>query len=141
MIYDGEPVAPADLQYDTLGAADVPDMMALVKLTEPGPFAARTVELGTYIGIRSGGQLIAMAGERMCFPGFTEVSAVCTHPDHRGRGHGSALVRTLLRAIRHRGETPFLHIFSDNVRARALYQALGFSLSRALFVTVLKREA
>jgi len=116
-------------------------MMALVKLTEPGPFAARTVELGTYIGIRSGGQLIAMAGERMRFPGFTEVSAVCTHPDHRGRGHGSALVRTLLRAIRHRGETPFLHIFSDNVRARALYQALGFSLSRALFVTVLKREA
>jgi ribosomal protein S18 acetylase RimI-like enzyme len=108
-------------------------------LTKPGPFAQRTIVLGSYVGIRSGDQLVAMAGERMRFDGFTEISAVCTHPDHRGRGHAVLLVSALMRSILARGETPFLHIFSDNTSAAALYRKLGFTYRRSLTVTVLKR--
>jgi hypothetical protein len=108
-------------------------------LTKPGPFAARTIELGSYIGVRSGSHLVAMAGERMRFDGFTEISAVCTHPDHRGRGHARLLVRALMRDIVARGETPFLHIYSENAGAAALYRGLGFRYLRSLTVTVLKR--
>jgi ribosomal protein S18 acetylase RimI-like enzyme len=126
-------------EHVVLAEADVPQMMQLVELTQPGPFAARTIVLGSYIGVRKGGQLIAMAGERMRFDGFTEISAVCTHPDHRGRGHASFLVSTLTHAILQRGETPFLHLFSDNTGAAALYRKLGFAFRRTLAVTVLKR--
>lgn len=123
-----------------LTPADVPEMMRLVELTEPGPFAPRTIALGSYIGIRSAGELIAMAGERMKFDGFTEISAVCTHPAHRGRGLASLLARTLMRQILERGETPFLHVFSTNAGAARLYEKLGFARRRSIAVTVLKRE-
>ena len=139
MIYEGGEPPPAGDEYETLTPDDVAGMMQLAKLTQPGPFAVRTIELGSYVGVRSGGQLDAMAGERMRFDGFTEISAVCTHPDHRGRGHASALVRALMRNILDRGETPFLHIFSDNTRAGALYRQLGFLRRRSLTVTILKR--
>jgi predicted GNAT family acetyltransferase len=123
-----------------LTSDDVPEMMRLVELTQPGPFAPRTIALGSYIGIRSAGALIAMAGERMKFDGYTEISAVCTHPDHRGRGLASLLARTLMRQILERGETPFLHVYSDNASAAALYEKLGFAHRRSIGVTVLKRE-
>jgi len=139
MVYEGSTPMPVDDGHATLTPADVPEMMRLVELTKPGPFFVRTIELGSYIGIRSGGQLVAMAGERMRFGGFTEISAVCTRPDHRGRGHASVLVRTLMRDILDRGETPFLHIFSDNTQAASLYGQLGFARRRSLTVTVLKR--
>jgi predicted GNAT family acetyltransferase len=132
-------VSAPEAEFLRLTEADVPDMMALVKLTDPGPFAARTVLLGEYLGVRSGGSLIAMAGERMKFPGFTEVSAVCTHPEHRGRGLAETLVRTLMRHILARGEVPFLHIFSENAAAGALYKKLGFTHRRSLVVSVLKK--
>ena len=138
-VFDKPAPSAGDVEFSVLTDADVPDMMALVKLTDPGPFAARTVALGEYLGVREGGQLIAMAGERMKFPGFTEISAVCTHPEHRGRGLADALVRTLMRNILGRGEVPFLHIFSDNDAARALYVKLGFARRRSLVVSVLKR--
>jgi len=134
----GEVAAPRE-EVVRLIDADVPEMMALAKLTEPGPFAVRTIALGDYLGIRSGGRLAAMAGERMKFPGFTEISAVCTHPEHRGRGLAEALVRMLMRNILLRGEVPFLHIFSDNAAAHALYVKLGFTHRRSLVVSVLKR--
>lgn len=139
MVYDGRPPSPPTDDYLHLTATDVPEMMQLVELTNPGPFAKRTIELGTYIGIRSGGQLVAMAGERMKFDGFTEISAVCTHPDHRRRGLSSLLVRALVQSILDRGETPFLHIYSDNDRAASLYGHLGFARRRTLTVTVLRR--
>jgi ribosomal protein S18 acetylase RimI-like enzyme len=140
MVYEAIHAPPSDDAHIALAPADVPDMMRLVELTQPGPFEARTIALGAYIGIRAGGKLVAMAGERMRFPGFTEISAVCTHPDHRRRGHSSALVRALMRNIIDRGETPFLHIFSDNFAAGSLYEHLGFSHRRTLTVTVLKRQ-
>lgn len=123
---DAEP-APEAVR---LGPADVPEILGLVALTQPGPYLPRTVELGTYLGIRHGGQLIAMAGERLHPPGWTEISAVCTHPDHRGRGLATRLVRAVAAGIRERRETPFLHASADNTGAIRLYESIGFTLRR-----------
>ena len=112
-----------------LTPADVPEMLHLAELTKPGPFAARTIALGSYVGIRSGGRLVAMAGERI-IDGFTEISAVCSHPDYRARGFSSLLVITLMRQILERSETPFLHVFDYNTSATALYRKLGFPRQR-----------
>lgn len=116
----------AGVPYLTLGASDVPDMLALVGRTKPGPFLTRTVELGTYIGVREGGELVAMAGERMHPPGFTEISAVCTDESQRGRGIASELIRVIVAGIRARGETPFLNLTIENEPAYRVYDALGF---------------
>ena len=139
MVNEQGRAAPFCEEYVNLTPADVPAMMQLTELTKPGPFSERTIVLGSYIGIRSGGKLVAMAGERMRFDGFTEISAVCTHPDHCRRGRASLLVSALMRNIISRGETPFLHIYSDNARAAALYTKLGFKHRRSITVTILKR--
>jgi len=122
-----------------LGDADAADMLALATLTDPGPFLARTHVMGDYFGVRAEGRLIAMAGERMRFPGYTEVSAVCTHPDFRGRGYGTRLMAHVMRAIRARGETPFLHAWKTNESAIRLYESIGFKHRRDLHVTVLRK--
>jgi predicted GNAT family acetyltransferase len=114
-------------------------MMALVEMAQPGPFAAGTYRLGTYLGIRVDGRLAAMAGERMRLDGYTEISAVCTHPDFRGRGYPSELIGALSNAILDRGELPFLHVFDDNLAASALYRKLGFTLRETIELTVLHR--
>ena len=123
----------------TLGAADVPAMMELTKLTRPGPFTPRTHELGTFLGIRVDGQLVAMAGERMKPANYTEMTAVCVHPDYRGRGYAQMLLGAVSRQIVARGETPFLHVFSDNAAAIALYRRQGMEIRRRIFVTALGR--
>jgi GNAT superfamily N-acetyltransferase len=115
-----------------LDADDVPEMLALVERTRPGPFARRTIELGEYLGVRHEGALIAMAGERIHPEGYTEISGVCTDADHRGRGLASQLVRALAHGIRSRGETPFLHLTTENETAYRVYDALGFE-TRAHF--------
>ncbi|MDE2583642.1 MAG: GNAT family N-acetyltransferase [Rhodospirillales bacterium] len=120
-----------------LGPADAPEMAGLAVLTEPGPFAPRTGELGRYLGIRAGGRLVALAGERLRLDGFTEISAVCTHPDHRGRGHAAGLVVSLGRSILARGDVPFLHVREGNHAAIGLYRRLGFSVRRRLHLAVL----
>jgi len=109
----------------SLTVADVPEMLMLTKLTKPGPFSTRTHEMGDYLGIRRDGILAAMAGERLRLPGYTEISAVCTHPDHLGHGYATALVTTLMEKICNRGETPILHVRPEN-RAIELYKHLGF---------------
>jgi ribosomal protein S18 acetylase RimI-like enzyme len=124
-----------------LTPADAPEMLALAQLTKPGPFGLRTRELGTYLGIRREGRLAAMAGERLRVPGFTEISAVCTHPDHLGRGHAAALMTTLMERIQRRGEVPFLHVREDNTRAIALYQRLGFTRRVLLHFAVVQKPA
>jgi predicted GNAT family acetyltransferase len=111
-----------------LGDNDVPEMLDLVARTRPGPFLPRTVELGRYLGIRRGGALVAMAGERLHPPGWSEISAVCTDPAHRGQGLASRLVRAVVALIRERGELPFLHAAADNTNALRLYESMGFRL-------------
>ncbi|OKO76335.1 acyltransferase [Bradyrhizobium sp. NAS80.1] len=129
-----------DAEIVSLGAADVPAMMALTALTKPGPFAPRTHELGTFLGIRAGGELVAMAGERMKPGNFTEMTAVCVHPDHRGRGYAQALLAAIARQIEARGEIPFLHVLSNNASAIALYQRQGMTIRRSLHVTALMKQ-
>lgn len=122
-----------------LGSAESPEMLELTALTKPGPFGARTHELGAYVGIRGGGKLVAMAGERLKVPGFTEVSAVCTHPEHTGRSYARILTSEIIHRIRQRNETPFLHVRLDNARAIALYELLGFRSRKLLHFAVLRR--
>jgi ribosomal protein S18 acetylase RimI-like enzyme len=126
------PGAPPRPEVRPLGPDDVGAMLELVALTEPGPFEARTIELGDYFGVMDGDRLVAMAGERMRFPGYTEISAVCTHPDARGRGLASRLTRRVADGIRDRGETPVLHVRRDNEAARRVYERLGFSVRRTI---------
>ncbi|WP_280425536.1 GNAT family N-acetyltransferase [Nocardia carnea] len=109
-----------------LGAESVPEMLDLIARTQPGPFRPRTHELGTYLGIREHGRLVAMAGERLRPPGWTEVSAVCTAPEARGRGYAARLIGELVARIVTRGERPFLHVVETNAGAIALYERLGF---------------
>jgi ribosomal protein S18 acetylase RimI-like enzyme len=123
-----------------LSGADVPEMLALVAETEPGPFLARTVELGNYLGIRRGGALVAMAGERFHLDGWTEISAVCTRPDHRGQGLAAQLMGALIAGIQRRSERAFLHVMSTNTGAIRLYEALGFRVRQQATLTVVTRE-
>ena len=126
----------ADPEAVRLGLADVPEMLALTGRTKPGPFLSRTVEMGTYLGIRRGGVLVAMAGERLHPPGWTEISAVCTDPAWRGHGLASRLVLAVAAGIRARGEIPFLHALASNVTAIRLYEELGFRLRRRVVFSV-----
>jgi len=128
---------PVDFEIQRLGDADSPRMVALAALTAPGPFFSRTHELGEFVGVKVDGQLVAMAGERLRPEGFTEVSGVCAHPDHRGKGYAAKLMLHVAHAIQARGETPFLHSFADNTSAIALYQALGFRFRCEQVLTML----
>jgi predicted GNAT family acetyltransferase len=122
-----------------LASEDAPEMVELAELTKPGPFGLRTHELGTYVGIRCEGKLVAMAGERLKVAGYTEVSAVCTHPDHTGKGYAAVLMREIMRGISQRRETPFLHVRRDNTRAVALYGRLGFRTRCTVHYAVLRK--
>jgi ribosomal protein S18 acetylase RimI-like enzyme len=137
--FDGSALTGApDAEAVPLGRSDVPEMLDLVRRTEPGPFADRTVELGTYLGIRRNGVLAAMAGERMHPPGWTEISAVCTDPAFRGQGLASRLVSAIVAGIRERGERPFLHTSATNTTAIRLYETLGFILRREMSFRVIR---
>ena len=128
----GRPVA-----FEPLGEADAAAMLALATLTVPGPFFERTHRLGDFVGVKVDGRLVAMAGERMKPEGFTEVSGVCTHPDHRGRGYAGALMRVVTQRILERGEQAFLHAYAANTGAIALYETLGFRVRTPVTYTVL----
>jgi GNAT superfamily N-acetyltransferase len=137
MVCEEPPPAQLNLSLRKLSEADIPEMLALTKLTEPGPFLPRTIELGAYFGIDEAGLLVAMAGERLKLTGYTEVSAVCTHPDFRGRGYGHALMSAVMAGVMSRGETPFLHVRTGNP-ALHLYQKLGFRVRAQLHLAVIK---
>jgi ribosomal protein S18 acetylase RimI-like enzyme len=126
------PVAPLKLE-----TTDVPEMLELAAVTEPGPFLPQTIQMGSYFGIRaSDGRLVAMAGERLQSTTFVEISAVCTHPEFRGRGHARALVTFLAARILAAGKTPFLHVKSEN-GAKEVYQKIGFRLRAEISLTVI----
>jgi predicted GNAT family acetyltransferase len=129
-----------DCSIVELGDTDAPEMVALAQLTEPGPFLPRTHTMGRFIGVRINGRLAAMAGERMRFPGFTEVSGVCTHPEFRGQGLARRLSSVVANAIQQRGEQPFLHAWTTNHAAIALYESMGFEFRTAVQVAVLTQQ-
>jgi ribosomal protein S18 acetylase RimI-like enzyme len=118
----------ADPEMVVLTETDVPEILDLVERTKPGPFAKRTIEMGHYLGIRRDGRLIAMAGERLRLPGWTEISAVCTDPDFRGQGLAARLTMAVAAGILGRGELPFLHAAATNTDAIRLYEGLGFQV-------------
>ena len=120
--------------------ADAAEMEALAAMTQPGPFFSRTRALGGFIGVRRDGRLIAMAGHRLKTDGFTEISAVCTHPDHRGQGLAGALMRRLAEAILADGEIPFLHARAAHETTIAFYRTLGFEARATMTYTVLSAE-
>ena len=145
MVHQGDLVSSANSSDPPsmveLSSGDAREMLALAELTQPGPFSIRTHELGMYLGIRCNGALAAMAGERLKIPGFTEVSAVCTHPDHTGRGYARILMTEVMRRIRSRGETAFLHVRQDNVRAIELYKRLGFAERVLLHLSIIRKNS
>lgn len=132
-----EHLTPGDSAFEIvkLTEADAPEMLALATLTKPGPFFVRTHRLGDFVGVKQGGRLAAMAGERLRLPGYTEVSAVCTHPDFRGRGYAAGLMSVVTQAIVARGEIPFLHVYDRNESAIRLYENLGWRRRRAVTVS------
>jgi GNAT superfamily N-acetyltransferase len=128
MVCEKPVLAEVKEEFVELTAADVPEMTELTTLTRPGPWRPQTIELGRYVEIKKDGKLAAMSGERMRVPGMTEVSAVCTHPEHTGHGYAAQLMSVIMRGIQQRGEGIFLHVRSDNARAIALYERLGFAM-------------
>jgi ribosomal protein S18 acetylase RimI-like enzyme len=131
------PTEPA-FEVVELGDADAAEMLALARLTEPGPFFERTHQLGDFVGVREAGRLVAMAGERLKLPGHTEVSAVCTHPEHRGRGYAAGLMSVVMRRIADRGEVAFLHAYDHNTGALKLYERLGYRRRRPVVVSFIE---
>jgi len=115
-----------------LNKEHIGEMVALAGLTKPGPFASRTIEFGYYHGIFEDGKLVAMTGQRMHVDKFSEVSAVCTHPDYLGKGYATALTQHQLNLIYEQGYQPFLHTRGDNDRAIQVYERLGFEISRPM---------
>jgi len=134
--------APDDEAADAvrLDARHAAQALELARLTRPGPFGPRTIELGEYFGFFEGQRLVAMAGERMHAGPLREISGVCTHPDHQGRGLARRLMTRLIRRQAQRDETPFLHVMDTNSGAQALYRRLGFRAHREGAVRVVSRQ-
>jgi len=140
MVWNGSVPPPMKHRIEDLDISNIDEMLGLVELTKPGPFLRRTPELGSYLGIREAGELAAMAGERLRPSGYTEISAVCTHPEYRGRGYAGFLVSALIEKITKRDEIPFLHVRVENVDAIRLYEKLGFKTRRIMNIAILKKE-
>lgn len=129
----GHPIVP-------LNKHNVEEMVQLARLTKPGPFDTRTIEFGNYFGIFENGKLASMTGQRLHVPGFTEISAVCTHPTHLGKGHAALLLQHQLDLINKSGQSPFLHVRADNERAIALYNRLGFRVRGPMNFYFMRRK-
>ncbi len=119
---------------------DIDEMIALTKLTQPGPFRDRTIDYSGYIGIKTDGRLQAMAGHRLHMTGYTEISTVCTHPDSQGKGYAKQLLTLTAKSILSRNETPFLHTWERNSHAIEVYKKLGFKQRKLLTVASIKRK-
>lgn len=134
--FNGKPA-----QIVRLVEKDIPAMLELTTLTKPGPFSERTIDFGNYVGIFDNQKLVAMAGERLHLPNYSEVSAVCTHPDYVGRGYAALLVYHLTQQILKSGKSAFLHVRQDNERAIQLYQGIGFEIRTDMYFAVMKPKA
>jgi predicted GNAT family acetyltransferase len=134
------PIEYEEMEFEILTPVDVPQMMELVELTKPGPFSPRTIEMGEYIGVKVDGKLVAMGGERMKPEGHIEISAICTHPEHRGKGYAKAITGALTNMVLERGETPFLYVIANNTPAIKLYEKLGYKTRRTIRAAGMMRK-
>jgi len=141
MVLPAELVPPAStIEILPLSNDHAPEMVALTDLAFPGFFRSRTCEMGSYFGIRSNGQLIAMGGERLTLEGYPEISGICTHPDHRGKGYAESLIWHLVRNHRREGLVSWLHVSATNQRAIDLYRRMGFTEVRRVTLNLVSRE-
>lgn len=124
------PDGDVDPRVVELGRGDDAAMLDLATRTRPGPFFARTAQLGTFLGVRDGDDLVAMAGQRLHPGGWVEISAVCTDERARGRGLAAVLVAAQVARTAADGGRAFLHVVDTNTAARALYARLGFTERR-----------
>lgn len=139
MVAHGPVQPPADARIVRLGPEDARDMLDLATLTKPGPFTVRAQDFGPFWGIRSGGRLVAMAGQRLGQVGFRELSGVCTHPDVRGQGLGRLLSLFGMERIREAGDVPYLHAYATNAAAIGLYESIGFRLRTTMNMAVIRK--
>jgi ribosomal protein S18 acetylase RimI-like enzyme len=139
-VFEGDSIGELPSFHPTLLEREhVGQMIELAALTKPGPFGPRTIEFGHYYGVFEKGELIAMTGQRLHIENFTEISAVCTHPDHLGKGYATALVQHQVNLILNHQQIPFLHVRADNQRAIAVYERLGFKVQGAMNFYLLKK--
>lgn len=136
----GKPMQTEFREVIQLSEIHINEMVQLAKLTKPGPFGSRTIDFGYYFGIFEKEQLVAMTGQRLHVQNYTEISAVCTHPDHTGKGYAYNLLQHQLQLILQQDQQPFLHVREDNQRAIALYQRLGFTISRPMNFYFMQKE-
>lgn len=139
MIAEGPPQAVADERIVRLGPADAQEMFDLATLTKPGPFTLRAQDFGPFWGIRSGGRLVAMSGQRLGQVGFRELSGVCTHPEVRGQGLGRLMSLYGMERIREVGDVPYLHAYATNTVAIGLYETIGFRLRATMNLAVMRK--
>jgi len=139
-VYGGSEIKNDFPEIKPLSEKHADEMVQLAKLTKPGPFAKRTIEFGAYHGIFDKEKLVAMTGQRLHAENYTEISAVCTHPDYTGKGYAYALLQQQLQIIQQQGQKPFLHVREDNKRAIALYERMGFVVSGTMIFYFFRRE-
>jgi ribosomal protein S18 acetylase RimI-like enzyme len=141
MVLPPEIELPApDPEVRSLDGSHAAEMVALTDIAFPGFFRRRTCEMGAYFGIYSDRQLVSMGGERLRFPGYSELSGICTHPAHRGQGHAARMLLHLARLERSRGIVPWLHVTATNRNAVDLYLRLGFETVRLIKLSQLARR-
>ena len=115
-----------------LGSGHIPQMLALARMTNPGPFDSRTIEFGHYHGFFDNHKLIAMAGQRLHIFNNMEISAVCTDPGYLGNGYAHHLLLYHLHRIKASSGIPFLHVRYDNERAIKVYERVGFEARKEI---------
>ena len=135
-----KPVTNPEIIIRKLVNEDVSMMLELTSITKPGPFYERTIEFGNYIGIFNNDRLVAMAGDRLSLNGYTEVSAICTHPDHLGKGYASYLITRASERIIAEGNIPFLHVRTDNLRAVEVYKKMGFNIRADIYFAIFRKR-
>ena len=114
-------------------------LVQLVNMVQPGYFKEGTVKMGDYFGIFKNDTLVAVTGERMKMNGFTEISAVVTHPAFTGKGFAKQLIAHTVNKNFEQTIVPYLHVAETNSGAIQLYEKLGFVARRKISFWMMRR--